>query len=301
MSYTEPLYAAPIILDGDETISVTFLAGATPYTTAAMTAGTYYNSILADAGGLSALAAEIVSVLNTAETGAGNTATWSASTPPSGWGFRIKLTRVGQAADDVNTITFPAGFGTGYLGLTVDAPVYTGTEITNDDGAAGTTTLTATYQRGYVWLPREQLTRVEEWGEGTSAVAKTNDGSAAVVDGYGDHRIVQHTIDFVRAAMVYDFAVADVQSLGYRDCFTGLQSGDPNVTFEGFWRHLTQNRGAAPVVQYYQDSGTLSAPEAITFANGDWLTSCAPGSTSVEELNESAAMYRVRMRGHAVV
>jgi hypothetical protein len=290
------MYAAPIILAGTETFTIAFSAGLSSgythtfsgATSAALLTGTYNDVVTAGS-----FASLIKDELDQAELDAGNTATWAVSTPGSGLTFRLALTRAGDTGDAVSSVV--CGIGTTHFGWSDTTLLAAGSELAV---SAPNAVITGAYQRGFVWLPRVQLTRVEAWGVSTVATSRTNDGSTSVVDGYGDYRVIQHTIDFVRPAMVYQFAATDVQSLGYGDCFASLTAGDENVPFETFWRHLAGNTGAAPVVRYYQDSGTLSSPESITFADGDWLSST---QNAVEELAESPAVYRVRMRGHVTV
>lgn len=289
MSFTEPLYAAPITLSGTETIEVKFSAGLSSDYTATLdasvfTAGGIYNR-KTNAG---SFAAEIIDALNDQEAFAGNTASWAASTPGSGLTFRLVLTRSGDTGDVMSE--FNSSINITHFGFT-SAALTPGTELAN---SAPNTVITGLYQRGYLWLPRKELLEIRTDRVGMTAVAISNDASKTVVDGYLGHGLVEHVHTFILGALVKLDKSEDVQDLGFGDEIPGITDGDPNICFETFWAHLQGNRGAAPVVVYQQDSTDSGTTEDIIFAASSWYDSTA---SILEEMSTSPLLYRVTMSG----
>lgn len=304
--FTQPLYSAPIVLDGTETITVTMGGGSTssnfsvgPAGDATLTASTYYNHILTDTGGLSSFAYHIAYTLSEADfavnAAVGDpavTPNWTVTTAGSGLSFRLVFTRAGLTGDNIASIAFGAG-----LGGTTHFGSSEGNTVTDGSGemssAADDTTITFDYQRGYVWLPREILTYDTQIPVATRAIAITNYGGA-VVDGYGSYSKREHRIEYVHGALVYQDKSTDTQSLGFAANVTGLTAGDSNAPLETFWAILGANAGAAPVVKYLPDSGTLTNPQDMVFADKDWLESM---DSVAEVMTSSPLLYRVTMRG----
>lgn len=285
MSFTNPAYALPIVLDGTEQITVTMAGGSTSSTyTATLTAGTYYNHDPTEADSFGLL---VKAELNAAEITAGNTATWSVVEDTAALTHTYKLTRTGDTSDSMTSFGVSSALMATFLGLE-GVTTTAGTELAN---ASDDTTITPTYQMGYLWAPRTILTR--DVRPPLSSVAGTITAPGrAVVDGYGAYQRIRHTIEFVPAALVYDDKAADSD---YITCVDNLEVSDPNTTLETFWGLCrTLSDGNPPVIKYWaDDTYPTGTDEDIVIADVEWLTDM---EAVAEEQNPAPLLYRVIIR-----
>ena len=282
MSFTEPAYALPIVLDGTETITVDMTTGASDFV-ATLTAGTYYNYNVADDGSNLAFAAMVVTQLNAADTGT----PWAVSTPSTGLSFRLEFVRTGTTPDEMTSVTFSSDVVRCAMGFSALA-VTAGTELANDDPTTDDTTWTGSFQRGYLWAPRvilgfdERLPIAEVAGSITAA-------GRAVVDGYGEYERIRHTIEFVPGPLVYTDKAADADFQGVQ--VDGLALADDCAPLDQFWTLCrTGADGAPPVIKYLADATALTSTEDIVIASLDWL---ADMENVAEKTNDAPLYYRV--------
>jgi hypothetical protein len=280
MSLTEPLYSLPIVVAGTETITVDMNAGAGDFV-ATLTAGTYYNHLTSSGS----FAAMIVDVLNTADTGT----PWALAVPSTGLSFRLSLVRTGTTPDEMTSFTFSDDAirrACGFSALAITA----GTELANDDPTTDDTTLTGSFQRGYMWLPRTLLGIDERVPISEVAGSVTAQGRA-VVDGYGEYERIRHVIEFVPGPLVYTDKAADTDFAGVQ--VTGMATGDDCAPLDQFWTLCrTGANGAPPVIKYVPDSTDTATTEDIVIADLAWLQDM---DNVAEETSKSPLLYRVRI------
>ena len=283
MSFTQPAYALPIVLDGTETIAIAFSAGLSTGYTATLTAGTYYNHRIVDADSLTKM---IDDVLDAAEITAGNSSTWAESEPSTGLSFRMKLVRTGQTGDVISSMTIGSDTlrqAMGFSELVVD-------NITELQNAAPVGTLEGAFQRGYLWVPREILTRDERIPLAQVAGTITPVGRA-VLDGYGQYERIRHVIEFVPGPLVYSDKAADADFQGVQ--VPGLFIEDDTAPLDQFWRLCREGAdGAPPIIKYIADTDATAVTEEIVIADVAWLTDM---ENVAEETSSSPLLYRVRI------
>lgn len=278
-SFTEPLYALPIVLDGTETLTVTMGGGSTTSSfVATMTAGTYYQHD-------DSFGDQVASDLDDDDDHAG--ASWAFSTAGSGLSWRGVLARTsGQSGDNISQIVVSEG-----LRKALGWPSTTLTTSNGIANAAPNTTITGEYQLGHLWLPRQIQTYRDALPQRLVAVSETPAGGASV-DSYGGHTKWMHEIHWVPAALVKRDFAADSQ---YVAAVSGLQAGDNTAPLETWWELLgTLAGGTPPAIKYAPDSANPTTDvETLYFQDAEQLAELA---NVAQKQNDAPLLYRVTLR-----